>query len=313
MFWPLLALLCIPLCLAAKNSPYEELVELAAAGNGVIRLDERVYDLLTSPKRTWSTSIQLTALNPQRRCAPCKEFDPSFNAVAKAWATVTPRHRDNHFFATAEFDESVKIFQRLQINSAPVVHVYPAAEGPNAKNVANAPFKYDFSHGFEAGPLAEQLSIHTPIPIPYKAPIDWSKLGTLVLLVPIVTLIFRFIRPVIQNRWVWAAGTILVSLIMTAGFMFTRIRGVPYTGQDGSWIAGGYQNQFGQEVQVVAMIYGILAGSFLMLTIVTPYQKSPARQRTQIYLWTAVNFIVFSILVSLFRIKNRGYPFKLMF
>ncbi|KAF8844944.1 oligosaccharyl transferase subunit OST3/OST6 family [Paxillus ammoniavirescens] len=313
MFRPLLALLCIPLCFAAKSSPTEELAKLATAGNGVIRLDERVYDILTSPKRTWSASIQFTALNPQRRCAPCKEFDPSFNAVAKAWAAVAPEHRDNHFFATAEFEETVGIFQRLQISSAPIVHVYPAAEGPKARNVANAPFKYDFSSGFEAGPLAEQLSIHTPIPIPYKAPINWSKIGTFVSLIPIVTLIFRFIRPVIQNRWVWAAGTILVSLVMTAGYMFTRIRGVPHIGHDGSWIAAGYQNQFGQEVQVVAMIYGILGGSFLMLTIVTPYQKSPARQRTQVYLWTAVNFIVFSILVSLFRIKNRGYPFKLMF
>ncbi|KAF9246503.1 hypothetical protein BU15DRAFT_40366 [Melanogaster broomeanus] len=313
MFWPLLALLYVPLCFAAKKSPREELVELAAAGNGVIRINDHVYDLLTSPKRTWSTSIQFTALNPQRRCAPCKEFDPSFNTVAKAWATAAPEYRDHHFFATAEFDESVGTFQKLQISSAPVVHVYPATEGPNAKTVANAPFKYDFSNGFEAGPLAEQLSIHTPIPIPYKAPIDWSRVGTLVSLIPIVTLIFRFIRPVIYNRWVWAAGTIIVSLVMTAGFMFTRIRGVPYVGQDGSWIAGGYQNQFGQEVQVIAMLYGILAGSFLMLTIVTPYQKSPARQRTQVYLWTAVNFIAFSILVSLFRIKNRGYPFKLMF
>jgi hypothetical protein len=43
-----------------------------------------------------------------------------------------------------------------------------------------------------------------------------------------------------------------------------------------------------------------------MLTIVTPYQKSPARQRTQVYLFTLVNFLIFSILVSLFRLKNRG-------
>ena len=43
-----------------------------------------------------------------------------------------------------------------------------------------------------------------------------------------------------------------------------------------------------------------------MLTIVTPYQKSAARQRTQVYLWTLVNFLVFSILLSMFRVKNRG-------
>ncbi|KAF8136375.1 hypothetical protein EV363DRAFT_1395488 [Boletus edulis] len=306
----LLSLLLIPLSLAAN--PHDELVQLAKAGNGVIRLDERVFDLLTAPKRNWSASVHFTALNPQRKCTPCKEFDPSFKAVAKAWSTVPKVHRDTHFFATAEFDDTIKVFQKLQLNSAPLVHVYPATEGPNAKSSAN-PFKFDFSNGFEAGPLAEQLSIHTPIPIPYSAPIDWSKFGTFISLIPIVTLIFRFIRPVIHNRWVWAAGTILVSLIMTSGFMFTRIRGMPFVGNDGNWIAAGYQNQFGQEVQIVSMIYGILAASFLMLTIITPYQKSASRQRTQIYFCTFVNFLVFSILISLFRIKNRGYPFKLLF
>ena len=109
------------------------------------------------------------------------------------------------------------------------------------------------SSGFDAGPLAEQLSIHTPVPIPYRAPINWSRVGTVLSLIPIVTLIFRFIRPVIHNRWVWATGTVIVSLVMTSGFMFARIRGAPYVGHDGSWIAGGYQNQFGQEVQVVSM------------------------------------------------------------
>lgn len=43
-----------------------------------------------------------------------------------------------------------------------------------------------------------------------------------------------------------------------------------------------------------------------MLILVTPLQSSPARQRTQVYLWTAVIFILFSVLVSFFRVKNRG-------
>lgn len=40
---------------------------------------------------------------------------------------------------------------------------------------------------------------------------------------------------------------------MTSGYMFTRIRGTPFT-SGGSWIAPGYQNQYGQETQVVAAI-----------------------------------------------------------
>jgi hypothetical protein len=47
-----------------------------------------------------------------------------------------------------------------------------------------------------------------------------------------------------------------------------------------------------------------------MLTLVTPTQMSPARQRVQVYVWTGVIFIIFSILISLFRIKNRGATFK---
>ena len=69
-----------------------------------------------------------------------------------------------------------------------------------------------------------------------------------------VLLVLRYIAPVLQNRWTWAVIIILTCLIMTSGFMFTRIRNVPYTGGNGQWVAAGYSNQFGQEVHVLAFI-----------------------------------------------------------
>ena len=51
---------------------------------------------------------------------------------------------------------------------------------------------------------------------------------------------------------------------------------------------------------------GLLASSFLMLTLVTPYQTHPARQRLQVYLWSGVILVMFSVLISLFRVKNRS-------
>ena len=51
---------------------------------------------------------------------------------------------------------------------------------------------------------------------------------------------------------------------------------------------------------------GTLSFSFLMLMLIVPYQTSPSRQRVQIYLWTGVIFLVFSVLISLFKVKNRG-------
>ncbi|KAJ3732976.1 dolichyl-diphosphooligosaccharide-protein glycotransferase [Lentinula guzmanii] len=306
-----LSFLALPLTFAASNDGKSKLVSLAASGNGVIRLDASTFDLLTSPSRDWSASIHFTALDKRRRCVPCKEFDPAWNDVAKAWATVPVEHRDSHFFATLDFDEAPTVFQKLNLASAPVVWVYSPTEGSRA-SAKNAPSKYDFSNGFEAEPLAFHLSNHTPIPIPYKAPVDWVRWITFISGLLGFALILRFIAPVLQSRWTWAVITILTSLTMTGGFMFTRIRGSPYTGSDGSWIAGGYQNQFGQEVQVVALIYGTLAFSVVMLTMIVPYQTSPARQRLQVYLWSGVLMLVYSVLVTLFRVKNRGYPFKLL-
>ncbi|PCH38076.1 oligosaccharyl transferase subunit OST3/OST6 family [Wolfiporia cocos MD-104 SS10] len=286
---------------------------MAAENKGVIKLDESTYNLLTSPKRTWSATVQFTALDKRRRCTPCKEFDPAFNAVAKAWSTVPAAERDNHFFATLDFDTAMPVFQKLGMQSAPIVQVYPAVDGPRrpASGKTN-PISLDFTGGFDAGPLAEQLSHYTPTAIPYKAPIDFARLGAYAFIALSFVASLRFLSPVIRNRWFWATATVLTSLVMTSGYMFVRIRGMPHSGQNGQWIAPGYQAMYGQEVQVVAMIYGTLSAGFLMLTLVVPNQTSASKQRLQIYLWTGVVFIMYSVLISIFREKNRGYPFRLL-
>ncbi|KAI0797905.1 oligosaccharyl transferase subunit OST3/OST6 family [Abortiporus biennis] len=310
---PLLALSAFSLCFAASQQEiHAELVKLAAQNNGVIKLDERTYNMLTTSKRNWTSAVQLTAMDKRRKCIPCREFDPAFQEVAKAWTTVPAEQRDSHFFATLDFDNGISVFQKLGVQSAPIVHLYPATEGPRRPaNGRTAPSTYDFSNGLDAGPLAEQLSIHTPVPIPYKAPFDWSRWGTFIGVALLSLASIRFIAPVLKNRWTWAIGTVLTVLVMTSGYMFTRIRGVPFSGGNGQWIAPGYQNQFGQETQVIAMIYGLLASAFLMLTVITPYTQSPKRQKAQVYLWSIVIFIMYSVLISIFRVKNRGYPFKL--
>ena len=104
--------------------------------------------------------------------------------------------------------------------------------------------------GFDAGPLAEQLSVYTPVPIPYKAPIDWAKYGTAVGVGLIILSGIRVFLPVLRSRWTWAAGTVLTSLVMTSGFMFVRIRGMPY--RTDVTMLHGYQTQVGAEIWTVA-------------------------------------------------------------
>jgi oligosaccharyltransferase complex subunit gamma len=306
-------LLALPaIVLAAKDGARQQLVKLAAENNGVVKLDTKTFDLITSSQRDWSASILFTALDKRRKCTPCREFNPSWLAVAKAWSKVSPSERDSHFLATVDFDDAQVVFQRMALQSAPVVFNYLPATGPRKSAHPDTPISHDFSHGFDAQPLAEQLSAFTPIPIPYRSPVNWAMWGVGTFFVLSGVLAIRFLAPVLRSRWTWAAITVLTSLVITSGYMFTRIRGMPNTAADGSWIANGFQSQYGQETTVVASLYGLLSASFLMLTLVAPLQTSPTRQRTQIYLWIGVVVILFSVLVSFFRMKNRGYPFKLL-
>lgn len=114
--------------------------------------------------------------------------------------------------------------------------------------------KYDFSEGFDAGPLAEQMSKFTPVPIPYSPPFDWAKYGTVAAIALGFVVALKFIGPIVTSRWTWAFGCVVTSLIMTSGYMFTKIRNSPWVARDGNWLASGFSAQFGQEVFVVAFV-----------------------------------------------------------
>jgi len=126
-----------------------------------------------------------------------------------------------------------------------------------------------FHSGFDAAPLAEHLSRLTPIPIPYKEPIDWAKWGMTAGIVVIVGALLHALAPILLTRWTWAFFSVVLMIVMTSGYMFTRIRNSPWVGQGGAWIAGGFQTQYGQEVQVIAFICEIFSFHLLRPRLLT--------------------------------------------
>ena len=89
-----------------------------------------------------------------------------------------------------------------------------------------------------------------------------------------------FFSSYILSRWTWALVSIVSSLVFTSGFMFTRIRNVPFaqnTREGPQWIAAGYQSQFGAETWVVATLcefsdcLAILADSQHLIIIIDHY------------------------------------------
>jgi oligosaccharyltransferase complex subunit gamma len=77
-------------------------------------------------------------------------------------------------------------------------------------------------------------------------------------LITLLTAAAPYVGPIVQNRNVWAALSLLAVLLFTSGHMYNHIRKVPYVAGDGrggvSYFAGGFQNQFGMETQIIAGI-----------------------------------------------------------
>lgn len=143
-----------------------------------------------------------------------------------------------------------------------------------------------------------------------------------------------YVLPVIQNRNIWASVSLIAILLFTSGHMFNHIRKVPYIVGDGkggvSYIAGGFQSQLGLETQIVAaicktnflyailfrklmhcVIDGILSFCAITLAVKVPRMADSKTQQVAVVVWSITLFLVYSFLLSVFRVKNGGYPFSL--
>ena len=97
---------------------------------------------------------------------------------------------------------------------------------------------------------------------PLVRPINYMRLISVITLsmgaVTLFTVLSPYVLPIVQNRNIWAAVSLISILLFTSGHMFNHIRRVPYVVGDGkggiSYFAGGFSMQFGMETQIVAAI-----------------------------------------------------------
>lgn len=128
----------------------------------------------------------------------------------------------------------------------------------------------------KAEPIHAWLTRQLPnIPHPeFRRPINYVKIAittTAVLgLITFGTVAAPYLLPIIQNRNLWAAVSLIAVLLFTSGHMFNHIRKVPYVAADGkggvSYFAGGFQNQFGLETQIVAALCKFFYFLFLLVS-----------------------------------------------
>ncbi|KAL1590558.1 hypothetical protein WHR41_00608 [Cladosporium halotolerans] len=291
-----------------------------SAGSSV-RLDDKTYGELTKTPRDYSVAVLLTALEPRFGCGLCKDFQPEYDLLARSWSKGDKAGEGRLLFGTMDFLDGKATFQSLMLQTAPVLLLFPPSTGPNARTDPS-PIRFDFLSGSDkAEPIHAWLSRHlpeSPHP-PIVRPINYVKIVTVTTaLLGAITFLFvaaPYYLPIVQNRNLWAAVSLIAVLLFTSGHMFNHIRKVPYVAASPkggvSYFAGGFQNQFGLETQIVAAMYGILSFATISLALKVPRMADARRQQFAVFLWGAVLLGTYSFLLSVFRLKNGGYPFWL--
>ncbi|PHH79189.1 hypothetical protein CDD80_5463 [Ophiocordyceps camponoti-rufipedis] len=300
-----------------RFTSFHDGLKLAAAP---IAINDAVFKELTAAPRDFTVAVLLTAQGPRFGCQLCREFQPEWELTARSWAKGDKAGETRMLFATLDFAEGRETFIKLGLQTAPVLLLYPPTHGPHAVS-SRDPKRYDFNSGPPAGEKIYAWIVSElpgrPHP-PFQRPINfiaWASAVTA--LAGVATLAYTagpYILPIIQNRQVWATGTMIAILLFISGHMFNHIRKVPYVGSDGkggvTYIAPGFQNQYGLETQIIATLYGIM--SFCTIALVTRVPRI-ANRRTQTLTAlaiVAVMFVTNSIILRIFRIKNSGYPFS---
>lgn len=116
--------------------------------------------------------------------------------------------------------------------------------------------------------MAAELSKQLGIKIPYRKPFAWRVAATATLATFFISTVLYLIVPKLAAADSWSFGTawsilcqaaILITItVMCAGQMWNSIRHAPYMSMTANgqpeYFASGFQNQYGAETQIVALV-----------------------------------------------------------
>lgn len=309
--------------LAAKRQAIDRFQQFhtKALSSAPLKLEDSSYGQLTAAPRDYSIAVLLTAMESKFGCQLCREFQPEWDLLSKSWTKGDKQGESRLLFGTLDFSDGKGTFQSLGLQTAPVLLLFQPTTGPYAV-ADSSPLRFDFANGPQS---AEQ--VHAWVarhlqdrPHPQiNRPVNWVRViaitTTLLGTVTFISVAWPYMLPIIQNRNVWAAISLIAILLFTSGHMFNHIRKVPYVAGDGkggvSYFASGFSNQYGLETQIVAAMYGLLSFATISLALKVPRISDPKTQQVAVLVWGGVIFVMYSFLLSVFRIKNGGYPFWL--
>lgn len=284
----------------------------------VVRLNAdkfRRYVGSQSVPRNYSFIVMMTALSPQRNCHICRSAHEEFIVTANSYRNSPHFESKRLYFGMVDFDDGSEIFNSLNINTAPCFLYF------NEKGNFRNPDELNIQKvGFTADVIMRWITEKTGMTFKIVRPPSFFLPVVLIVMGLIgagILYISRDSLSLIFNRNMWALSAVAIVLLMTSGQMWNHIRGAPFMppGRNRNFIHGSSSGQFGIETYLVMFINaGIAVGMVLMTDNLKAGDKSDMRRKKFL---ARVGFfmviIFFSLLLSIFRQKSYGYPYRLLF
>lgn len=315
----LVAFVCLPA--AAGTNLDEQIQQLndLTERRPVIKLNAdkfRRFIGSQSVPRNYSFIVMMTALSPQRSCHICRQAHEEFMVTAASFKNSPYFANKRLYFGSVDYDDGSDIFNSLNINSAPCF-LYFNEKGnfktPDELNIQRLGFGADVISRWIAEKTGMQIKIVRPPNL--STPIIWTFFGLTLLTLLYMT---RNSLTMFFNRNIWAIAAVSIVLLMTSGQMWNHIRGAPLMQRgrnQNNYIHNSSNAQFIIETYLVMLVNGgIAVGMILMTDALKNSDRSDGKRRV---LTARVGFammvIFFSLLLSIFRQKSYGYPYRLLF
>ncbi|KAH6930517.1 hypothetical protein HPB50_014644 [Hyalomma asiaticum] len=267
----------------------QQLTELSLK-RPVIRLNgEKFRHFIKTSPRNYSFIVMLTALSPQRQCSICRQANEEFQILANSWR-YSSAYSNRIFFGLVDFDEGSDVFNMLQQNSAPVFLHFPE-KGKMKRADHHDIQRHVPLKRFGAEGLARWIAERTDVHIRVFRPPNYSGTIALVILVALIGALLYMRRnnlDFLYNKTSWGIAALCIVFAMTSGQMWNHIRGPPFMHKTQRGVAYIHSSSGGQLiVETYIVIFLIMAIVGLLLVAV-----------------------FFSFLLSIFRSKAHGYPYR---
>ncbi|CAK7903145.1 dolichyl-diphosphooligosaccharide--protein glycosyltransferase subunit 3 [[Candida] anglica] len=307
--------------------------------HNVITVNDANYDDILNGPRDYHLVVLMTSTSPKINCVLCNEFKPEYELVASSWVKDHPNGLSeaelavegdadaldviapkNVYFLYSEFMDSRKFFNLFSLNSIPKVFYFPPSTSTKPNAYQKEFVEYQFFAGSHRDLLINWMSQITGHKFQIHIPPDYTRMainafGTFAFALLAYTFSAQIHR-VIISKVLWSAFSLVSILLLISGYMFNQIRGVPYVREHDNgkveYFQQGQQAQYGVETQIMSFVYGCLSLFVVVLVKKTPEVKNAKVQFLTVVIFSAFIFIFYSILVSIFRVKSYGYPYKLL-